>query len=55
MEKIGVEAVVAGLTSFLGDMKKVDKSITDLVPSNSLLSKAFQSVGNSIVTGKHRD
>lgn len=48
MEKIGVEAVVAGLTSFLGDMKKVDKSITDLVPSNSLLSKAFQSVGNVV-------
>lgn len=48
MEKVGVEAVVEGLVSFLGDMKKVDKSITDLVPSNSLLSQAFQAVGNVV-------
>jgi len=48
MEKIGVEAVVAGLTSFLGDMKSIDKSITDLVPSSSLLTKAFQGIGNIV-------
>lgn len=48
MEKIGVEAVVAGLSSFLGDMKKVDSSITSLIPGSDLLSKAFTGIGSVV-------
>lgn len=48
MEKIGVEAVVAGLSAFLGDMKKVDSSISSLIPGSNLLSKAFAGVGSIV-------
>ena len=48
MEQVGVEAVLKGLESFLGGMGKMDKSIRDLIPGNSLLEKAFLSVGDTI-------
>lgn len=48
MEKIGVEAIVEGLSSFLGDMKKVDDSIAGVVPRTSLLGKAFTALGNVV-------
>lgn len=48
MQKVGVEAIVAGLGSFLGDMKKVDKSIKDLIPGSNLLSRAFEGVGSVV-------
>lgn len=48
MKKVGVEAVVAGLGSFLGDMGKVDKSIKDLIPGSNLLSRAFEGVGSVV-------
>lgn len=47
MEKIGVMAIVEGLSSFLGDMGKMDKSIRDLIPGNSLLERAFNAVGTA--------
>lgn len=48
MQKVGVEAIVAGLGSFLGDMKKVDSSIKDLIPGSNLLSRAFEGVGSVV-------
>lgn len=48
LAKVGVEAVVGGLSSFLGDMGKVDSSIKGLVGSGNLVSSAFSSLGNVI-------
>jgi tape measure domain-containing protein len=46
--KIGVEAVVNKLASFLGNMGKIDKSIKGLAPSSTLLGRAFSGLGNII-------
>lgn len=46
MEQVGVEAVVEGLTSFLGDMGKMDSSIQSLIPGAGLLESAFSGLGN---------
>lgn len=48
MKEIGVEAVVKGLTSFLGDMRKMDKAVKDLLPGNTLLERSFVGLGNII-------
>lgn len=48
MEKIGVEAIVDGLNSFLGDMKKMDKSIADVNKPVGALGKMFSGLGNII-------
>lgn len=48
LAKVGVEAVVGRLSSFLGDMGKVDSSIKGLVGSGNLVSSAFSSLGNVI-------
>ena len=48
MQKVGVEAVVAGLSSFLGDMKKVDGAISGLIPGTKLLDNAFSFLGNTV-------
>lgn len=48
MQKVGVEAVIAGLSSFLGDMKKIDKSISGLIPGTKLLDNAFSFLGNTV-------
>ena len=40
-------AVVEGLSSFLGDMGKMDNQIRSLIPGNTLLEKAFLSVGDA--------
>lgn len=50
MEEIGVKAVVAGLSSFLGDMGKVDSSIASIIPTSKLLGSAFDWLGG-IVSG----
>lgn len=48
MQQVGVQAIVAGLSSFLGDMKKIDSSIKDLIPGSNLLSRAFEGVGSVV-------
>jgi len=48
MEEIGVEAIVKGLSSFLGDMGKIDSSINKLLPGTDLLSNAFGWLGDVI-------
>lgn len=48
MEKVGVEAIVSGLSSFLGDMGKIDKSISGLSGGSSLLGRAFSGLGNIV-------
>lgn len=48
MEKIGVEAIVDGLDSFLSDMKKMDKSIADVNKPVSALGGLFSGLGNII-------
>lgn len=47
MEKVGVMAVIEGLNTFLGGMDKIDKSISGLIPSNTLLGRAFNAVGEA--------
>lgn len=46
MERIGVAAVVEGLSSFLGDMSKMDDSIRSLVSPTNILGSAFGALGN---------
>lgn len=48
MEAVGVEAVVEGLSGFLGDMKKMDSAISGLVPGTKLLQNAFGFLGDTI-------
>ena len=50
LQKIGVAAVVEGLSSFLGDMDKVDNSISKLSTPTNFLGAAFEGLGN-IVSG----
>lgn len=57
MEPVGVEAVVEGLTSFLGDMKKMDQGIAGLTPTTNLLGRAFsglESIVSNLVGGAFR-
>jgi tape measure domain-containing protein len=44
MEEIGVEAIVEGLSSFLGDIDKVNGALDKLRPSAGLLENAFNTV-----------
>ncbi len=48
MEKVGVEAVVEGLGSFLDGMKDMDQGIQSLIPSTGLLGSAFSAFGDII-------
>lgn len=48
MEAVGVEAVVEGLSGFLGDMKKMDSAISGLIPGTKLLQNAFGFLGDTI-------
>lgn len=48
--KIGVQAVVAGLSSFLGDMGKVDSSIKKLISPTNILGGTFSWLGG-VVSG----
>lgn len=48
MEEVGVEAVVKGLQSFLGDMRKINSSVDGLRPSGSLLQNMFASLTEGI-------
>lgn len=48
MEKIGVEAIVKGLNSFLGDMGKMDKAVGGFGQSATLLQKTLSGLGNFI-------
>lgn len=50
MEKIGVAAVVEGLSSFLGDMDKMDNSIRKLISPTNILGTVFSGLGD-ILTG----
>lgn len=48
MEKVGVAAVIEGLGGFLDGMGKMDKAVRDLIPGNTLLERAFLSLGDTI-------
>lgn len=48
MEKIGVEAIVQGLSSFLSGMGKMDNAISKLIPGTDMLSNAFGWLGDVI-------
>lgn len=48
--KIGVQAVVSGLSSFLGDMGKVDSSIKKLISPTNILGGTFSWLGG-VVSG----
>lgn len=48
MEQVGVEAVVAGLQQFLGDMKQVNNSLNGIRPSGTLLEQMFSGIGEAI-------
>lgn len=49
MQQVGVEAVVEGLQSFLGDMKQVNGALNGLRPAGTLLQQMFENVGNAVV------
>lgn len=44
MEEVGVEAVVKGLTSFLGDIRRINSGLDSIRPHATLLQKAFGGV-----------
>lgn len=48
MEKIGVAAVVEGLSGFLGDMDKMDNSIRKIISPTNILGSAFDGLGNIV-------
>lgn len=48
MEEVGVEAVVKGLQTFLGDMRKVNSALDGLRPTGTLLQQMFDSIGSSV-------
>lgn len=48
MEKIGVAAVVEGLSSFMGDMDKIDDSISKLISPTNILGTVFSGLGNIV-------
>ena len=48
MEKIGVAAVVEGLSGFLGDMDKMDNSIRKLISPTNILGSVFDGLGNIV-------
>lgn len=41
MEEVGVEAVVKGLTAFLGDIRKINSGLDSIRPQATLLERAF--------------
>lgn len=48
MERIGVAAVVDGLSGFLGDMGKMDNSIRSLISPTNILGSTFNFLGGII-------
>ena len=54
MEKVGVEAVVKGLASFLSDLGKMDSGLRKLGGSGNLISAAFSGIGN-VLSGLGRE
>lgn len=48
LEKIGVEAVVEGLSSFQSDMGRIDSAIQAVIPTSKLLGGAFDWLGGVI-------
>lgn len=48
MQQVGVEAVVEGLQSFLGDMGQVNSALNGLRPAGTLLEQMFSSVSSAI-------
>lgn len=48
LEQIGVEAVVEGLSSFLGDINQVNGALDKLRPQATLLQQAFGFVGDTL-------
>lgn len=44
MEEVGVEAVVKGLTSFLGDLRRINTGLDSIRPHATLLQRAFGGV-----------
>jgi tape measure domain-containing protein len=48
LEKVGVEAVVAGLAKFQGDMKSINRSLQGVRGEGTLLQRAFGAIGESI-------
>lgn len=44
METVGVEAIVKGLTSFLGDIRRINSGLDSIRPQATLLQKAFGGV-----------
>lgn len=48
MDKVGVEAVVEGLNSFLGDLGKMDSGLSKLEPKGTLLQRTFSFLGETI-------
>lgn len=48
MEKIGVAAIVEGLSGFLGDMDKMDNSIRKLISPTNILGSVFDGLGNIV-------
>lgn len=50
METVGVEAVVKSLSSFLGDMGKINSSLQDVRGEGTFLQRAFASVTDGILS-----
>lgn len=48
LEQVGVIAAVEAISSFLGDMRKVNSSLDDLRPTSNLLESAFNWLTESI-------
>ena len=48
MQKVGVEAVVEGLGSFISDMGSINRSMDQLRPQGTLLQRMFEGVGEGL-------
>ncbi len=48
MEKVGVMAVVEGLSAFMGDIKQMNGAMDSLKPQGNALTNLFTGVGNAI-------
>lgn len=48
MQKVGVEAVVEGLGSFISDMGSINRSMDQLRPQGTLLQRMFNDVGEGL-------
>jgi len=54
MEEVGVEAIVKGLSAFLGDMGKINSSLQGVRGEGTLLQRAFGAVTDGILSfGEH--